>query len=300
MKRLLLFAIMALAAISIRAQELSCTVEVLYPQIQGVNPQIFQGLQDDIREFMNSQKWTNDKFSIEERINCSLILNITQATAGSNTFRGELQVVSTRPVYNTSYSTAMLNVRDIDVVFDYLPGTQYVYNPDRYQNNMVAILAFYAYMIIGYDYDSFSMKGGTPFLQQAQRIVQGAQVSNAPGWKAFEGDKNRYWLVEDILHKTFEPMRECMYEYHRLGLDNLSEKTNQSRQQIATSLQKFNQIHRVKPLAYNTQNFFLAKSDEIVSLFKEAPDPERNTMFELLTVVDPGNLAKYERMQKGK
>lgn len=296
-----LFILVALCCSAIlKAQELNCTVEVIYPQIQGVNPQIFQNLQDDMFEFMNNQKWTNDKFDIEERINCSMILNITEARAGSNTFHAELQVVSTRPVYNTDYSTPMLNLRDVNVIFDYFQGTQYVYNPDRFQNNMVAILAYYAYMIIGFDYDSFSMKGGQPFFQQAQRIVQGAQASNAPGWKAFESDKNRYWLVEDILHKTFVPLRECLYEYHRLGMDNMSEKLKQSRQQIATSLQKFNQIHRVKPLSYNTQQFFLAKSDEIVNIFKEAPEPERNIMYELLSVVDPGNISKYERMQKGK
>jgi hypothetical protein len=300
MKKILLVLICLAFFGIIRAQELNCTVEVITPQIQGVNPQIFENLQDDMFEFLNNTKWTNDKFTIEERINCSMILNITQATAGSNTFRGELQVVSTRPVYNTDYSSPMMNVRDINVVFDYFQGTQYVYNPDRFENNMVAILAFYAYMIIGYDYDSFSMKGGTPFFQQAQRIVQGAQVTSASGWKAFESDKNRYWLVEDILHKTFEPMRECLYEYHRLGMDKMSEQLKQGRQQIATSLQKFNQIHRVKPLAYNTQQFFLAKSDEIVNIFKEAPEPERNIMYELLSVVDPGNMAKYERMQKGK
>lgn len=300
MKRYIYLLGLFLISISGYTQELSCQIEVIYPQIQGVNPAIFQQLQDDIFEFMNDQKWTNDKFDIDERIQCSMILNITEATASSNTFRGELQVVSSRPVYNTDYSTPLMNIRDINVVFDYFQGTQYIYNPDQFQNNMVAILAYYAYMVIGYDYDSFSPKGGTPFFLQAQRIVQSAQGTAAPGWKAFEGDKNRYWLVEDILHKTFEPMRECLYEYHRLGMDNMSEKTQQSRQQMASSLQNFSQIHRIKPLSYNSQQFFLAKSDEIVSIFKEAPAPERNQMYELLSVVDPGNIAKYERMQKGK
>lgn len=283
-----------------KAQELNCTVEVITPGIQGVNPAIFEQMQEDMYEFMNNQKWTNDKFSIEERIRCSIILTIKQASASSNNFGAELQIISTRPVFNTDYESPVMNVRDNDVQFEYAQGTQYVYNADQFRNNMVAILAFYAYMVIGYDYDTFSLEGGTPYFQQAQRIVQGAQVSTAPGWKAFEGDKNRYWLVEDILHRTFEPMRECLYEYHRKGMDNMSDKTQQARQQILTSLQKFNQIHRVKPLAYNTQQFFLAKSDEIVNIFTEAPAPERNTIYETLVKVDPGNQTKYNRMQKGK
>ncbi len=282
------------------AQELNCQVSVIYPQIQGVNPAIFEKMEEDIFEFMNNRKWTNDKFDIEERISCSMILNITDARASSNNFGAELQVVSTRTVFKTDYESQILNVRDVNVRFEYFQNTQYNFNPDQFQNNLVSILAYYAYMIIGMDYDTFSLEGGTPYLQQAQRIVQSAQVSNYPGWKAFETDKNRYWLVEDILHKTFKPMRSALYIYHRQGLDVMSEKTQQGRQKIMNSLLQFNEIHRVKPLAYDTQQFFLAKSDEIVNIFKEAPEPERNTVYEVLAKVDPGNIAKYDRMKKGK
>lgn len=285
---------------AMKGQELSCEVSVIYPQIQGVNTQIFDQMEQDMYEFLNNRRWTNDKFTIEERITCSLILNITEARASSNVYKAEIQIISSRPVYNTDYTTPVINVRDVDVVFDYLPSTQYNFNPDQFRNNLVSILAYYAYMVIGYDYDTFSLKGGTPFYQQAQRIVQSAQQSNAPGWKAFEGDKNRYWLVENILHPTFQPMRECLYSYHRMGLDVMSDKLQQGRQQILSSVQKFNQIHRIKPLSYNTQLFFVAKSDEIGNIFKEAPAPERNIAYETLSKVDPGNLTKYDRMQKGK
>jgi hypothetical protein len=257
-------------------------------------------MESDIFEFMNNRKWTNDKFSIEERIECSIVLNITEARASSNTYRAELQVISTRPVYGTDYHSPILNVRDVNLTFDYFQNTQYNFNPDQFRNNLVSTLAFYAYMIIGFDYDTFSEKGGTPYYQQAQRIVQSAQVSNFEGWKAFEGDKNRYWLVEDILHRTFEPMRETLYTYHREGLDLMSEKMRPARQTMMNSLKNFEQVHRVKPLAYNTQQFFLAKSDEIVNLFTEADPPERNQVYEVVSKVDPGNLAKYDKMQKGK
>lgn len=282
------------------AQELNCQVDVIYPQIQGVNTAIFDQMKQDIFEFMNNRKWTNDKFTIEERIKCSLILNITEARATSNTYTAELQIISTRPVYNTDYQSPVMNVKDNSVVFDYLSNTQYNFNPDNFQNNLVSILAFYAYMVIGYDYDTFSLNGGTPYYQQAQRIVQSAQVSNAPGWKAFEGDKNRYWLSEDILHKTFAPLRNTLYQYHRHGLDIMSDKTQQGRQKIMASLQGFNQIYRIKPQSYLSQVFFLTKSDEIVNIFKEAPVPERNSVYETLSKVDPGNVGKYDKMQKGK
>ncbi len=300
MKRIGILIIAVFGFLSVNAQELNCQVDVIYPQIQGVNTQIFDQMKQDIFEFMNNRKWTNDQFTIEERIQCSLILNITEARASSNNYRAEIQIISSRPVFNTDYESPVLNVRDTEVNFDYFQNTQYNFNPDQFRNNLVSVLAYYAYMVIGFDYDTFSPKGGTPYFQQAQRIVQAAQVSNASGWKAFEGDKNRYWLVEDILHKTFEPLRECLYTYHRMGLDVMSDKAQQGRQQILTSIQKFNQIHRIKPLAYNTQQFFLAKSDEIVNVFKTAPVQERNMAYETLSKVDPGNIAKYDRMQKGK
>jgi len=299
-KSVFILFMLSLFALSSSAQELSCQVDVIFPQIQGVNPAIFEQMENDIFEFMNNRKWTNDKFSIEERIECSIVLNINEARASSNTYRAEIQVVSTRPVYGTDYQSPILNVRDVDLTFDYFQNTQYNFNPDQFRNNLVSTLAFYAYMVIGYDYDTFSEKGGTPYFQQAQRIVQSAQVSNAEGWKAFEGDKNRYWLVEDILHRTFEPMRETLYTYHRQGLDMMSEKMRPARQAIMNSLKNFEQVHRVKPLAYNTQQFFLAKSDEIVNLFSEADPPERNQVYEVVSKVDPGNLEKYDRMQKGK
>ena len=299
-KLLLTLFIINAFALNSQAQELNCQIQVIFPQIQGVNTAIFEQMENDIFEFMNNRKWTNDKFSIEERIQCSIVINITEARASSNTYRAEMQVISTRPVYGTDYQTLILNVRDVNLTFDYFQNTQYNFNPDQFKNNLVSSLAFYAYMIIGFDYDTFSLKGGTPYFQQAQRIVQSAQVSNFEGWKAFEGDKNRYWLVEDILHRTFEPMRETLYSYHREGLDKMSEKMRPARQAIMNSLKNFEQVHRVKPLAYNTQQFFLAKSDEIVNLFTEADPPERNQVYEVVSQVDPGNLAKYDKMQKGK
>jgi hypothetical protein len=299
-KYFLLFFTALFITLSGYSQELNCQIDVIYPQIQGVNTDIFEQMEEDIFEFMNNRRWTDDKFTIEERINCSLILNIKQASAGSNTYGAELQVISSRPVYNTDYQSPVLNVRDNNLAFNYFQNTQYNFNPDQFRNNLVSSLAFYAYMIIGYDYDTFSPQGGTPYYEVAQRIVQSAQQSNATGWKAFESDKNRYWLVEDVLDQAFEPMRECYYQYHRQGLDIMSEETKQARQTMLQAIKKFEKVHRIKPLAYNTQQFFLAKSDEIVNIFKEAEPPVRNNLYETLSKIDPGNISKYDKMQKGK
>ncbi len=302
MKRLLIvLCISFLSITSAKAQELNCQIEVLTDRVQGVNPAIFQNLREILFELMNNRKWTNDNFTIEERINCSMIINIDPgASASSNTYKATLQVISGRPVYGTDYSSPLVNLRDEDFVFEFVQGAQYNFNPDQFQGNLMSVMAFYAYIIIGYDYDSFSPRGGTPYFEMANRIVQSAQGASAPGWKAFEGDKNRYWIVSDLLHRTFEPLRDCLYQYHRQGFDQMSEKMTQGRSAVLASLDGFDKIHRIKPMAYITQNFFLAKSDEIVNLFSQALPPERNAVFELLSRVDPGNISKYEKMQKGK
>ncbi len=302
MKRLLIvLCISFLSITSAKAQELNCQIEVLTDRVQGVNPAIFQNLREILFELMNNRKWTNDNFTIEERINCSMIINIDPgASASSNTYKATLQAISGRPVYGTDYSSPLVNLRDEDFVFEFVQGAQYNFNPDQFQGNLMSVMAFYAYIIIGYDYDSFSPRGGTPYFEMANRIVQSAQGASAPGWKAFEGDKNRYWIVSDLLHRTFEPLRDCLYQYHRQGFDQMSEKMTQGRSAVLASLDGFDKIHRIKPMAYITQNFFLAKSDEIVNLFSQALPPERNAVFELLSRVDPGNISKYEKMQKGK
>ncbi|MCA1750241.1 MAG: DUF4835 family protein [Cryomorphaceae bacterium] len=302
MKRIFILLIFGLIGSPfVKAQELNCSVEIMSQQVQGVNPAIFESLEQMIFEFMNNRKWTKDQFTIEERIRCSIVINIDpSASASSNRYTGTLQIISGRPIFNTDYYSPVLNIQDKNFQFEYVPNTQYVFNPDNFQHNLLHVLAFYAYLIIGYDYDTYSLRGGTPYYQQAQRIVQAASTSNAEGWKAFEGDKNRYWLAEDIMHRTFEPMRDCLYEYHRLGMDLMSEKMPKGRTACMRALVKMDKVHKVKPLAYSTQAFFLAKSDEIVNIFSQADPPERNQLFEVISKVDPGNLGKYEKMQKGK
>ena len=284
----------------VKAQELNCTVDVISQQIQGIDPSVFQEMKSYIFDFMNNRKWTKDVFGVQERIKCSVTLTLTNGDLSSNTYSGSIQITSSRPVYNTNYESPVLNLKDNDVSFQYLKGTQMNFNPDQFSNNLLSILGYYAYMIIGYDYDTFSLNGGTPYYEMAQRVVMSAQGASEKGWKAFQGDKNRYWLVDNILQETFSPLRQILYQYHRQGLDIMADKPVDGRKVIAQSLEKFRQIQQVKPMAYNTQVFFLAKSDEIVNLFTPASADVRDQVYKLVSLVDPGNLNKYQKIQNGK
>ena len=300
MKKFLAITILlGLLAPGMKAQELNCSVEVISAQIGDVDKSVFNDMQTFIKEFMNNRKWTNDKFKVNERIKCSLILNIKEANINANTYAGELQVISSRPVFNSGYESPVMNLKDNNVSFSYIQGNNAQFNPQQFTNNLLHILGFYAYLIIGYDYDTFELKGGSPYYETARQIVMSAQGSSSQGWKAFESDKNRYWLVENIMHQTFEPLRKCLYEYHRLGLDKMYEKPEEGRAQILESLKRLNSVHDIKPMSYNAQVFFLAKREELENIFTEAPSDQRNEAYKVCARLDPGNLDDYEEMKKG-
>ena len=189
-----------------RAQELNCTVTVIAPQISNVDVIRFDALEDGIREFMNGRRWTNDNFEFEERIECTLQLTVSEAI-GSTVFKGSMQVQSSRPVFNSDYNTPVLLVNDGDIQFEWLDNSTIIFNPGQHRDNLSSLLAYYAYMILGMDYDTFSLEGGTPHFLQAQAIVANAQNAGERGWKASQGKQNRYWLVENHLSQTFRPVR---------------------------------------------------------------------------------------------
>ena len=218
-----------------RAQELNCTVTVIAPQISNVDVSRFDALEDGIREFMNGRRWTNDNFEFEERIECTLQLTVSEAI-GSTTFKGSMQVQSSRPVFNSDYNTPVLLVNDGDIQFEWLDNSTILFNPGQHRDNLSSLLAYYAYIILGMDYDTFSLEGGTPHFLQAQAIVANAQNAGERGWKASQGKQNRYWLVENHLSQTFRPVRICLYNYHRKGLDVLFQDVEGGRLTIAESL----------------------------------------------------------------
>lgn len=278
------------------SQELNCQVQVLSSQIAGTDKRVFESMQTAIYEFMNTRKWTNESFKIEERIDCSILINITEKI-GSDEFKGTLQIQARRPVYKTSYNTALLNFNDNDISFKYLESQPLEFVENTYSGNLSSILGFYAYFIIGLDYDSFALNGGTPYLQKALGVVNNAQSSGYQGWKAFDSDKNRYWLINNMLDATYTSMRECMYNYHRKGLDVMADNKESGRAVILESLVDLKKVHQVKPLSFSLQVFFIAKADEIVNLFCGAYADEKAKVTTLLNEIDPTNSNKYTKIQ---
>ena len=277
----------------VQAQELNCRVQVIAPQIANVESSIFESMEENIQEFMNGRRWTNDQILFEERIECSFQITISEAPSPTS-FKGTLQVQSSRPVYNSDYNTSLLlvNDNDFDIAWDGSSNIQF--SIDQYRDNLSSVLAYYAYMVLGMDYDSMGLESGTPFYVKAQTIVANAQNSGPSGWKASQGQQNRYWLVENMLSQTFRPVRNCLYYYHRMGLDQLFDDVERGRLAMADALIEMRQTHRIRPSSYNLQLFFLAKSDEILKVFGPAPEAEKARLLPVLKQMDPGNISKYD------
>ena len=278
------------------AQELNCSVQVLHSQIQSSDKRVFETLRNSIYEFMNNRKWTDDVFKTEERIECSMLINISEWIP-PDVFKGTMQIQSRRPVYNSSYPALLLNFNDNNIDFRYLEDEPLEFSETSHISNLTSILAFYAYIIIGMDYDSFSLEGGTPYFQKAQTVVNNAQSASEEGWKAFK-PKNRYWLVEDILYQAYRPARECLYKYHRQGLDMMSENTESSRTAILESIELLEKVHIEKPNSFILQVFFDAKADELVSIFSESFPDEKPRVVSILSKIDPGHINKYQNILK--
>ena len=295
--RLLIIICLSCCSILLQAQELNCVVNVNARQIEGSEKVMFQDMQKAIFQLINSRKWTNDEYESQERIDCSILINLTERVS-TNQFKGNIQIQASRPVYNTSYKSPILNVRDEDFVITYNQFEPLQYNQGTYNGELVTILSYYVYMILGYNYDSFALEGGTSYFQQAQRIVSNAQSSPELGWKAFESQKNRYWLVENALTARFKPLRKTYYNYHRLGFDLLESNLERARNTIFQSLKDLKPIHNVAPSSYNLQAFFNAKMQEVVNLFGEASPEEKQELTELLITIDPGNSNNYEKLRK--
>ncbi len=285
------------------AQELKCNVQVVSQQIQGTNKQVFETLQNAIYEFMNNKVWTNHVYGTEERIECNLMFNI-QDQLSADEFRGTLQIQSRRPVFNTNYFTVMLNYMDNDIQFRYIEFEPLEFDPTVHISNLTSILAYYAYLIIGLDYDSFGFEGGTPYLQAAEKIVDNAQNVPEKGWKPFDNTshKNRYWLVKDFLDSDYAPCREFIYRYHRQGLDMMDAKAVETRAEIANNLELLQNVYRKKPdpFMHPMHVLFDAKADEFVNVFSESFPEERARVAALLNEIDQANAAKYKAIVESK
>ncbi len=294
-KHLLLFVLIALCN-SLIAQELNCTVKVLSPAIQGTEKSVFETLETAVKEFMNNTRWSNDNFKQDERIECNITINVTKRLAVDE-FEANIIVQSRRPVYKSSYNTNLINYQDNDFTFKYTPFQPFEFNENAFTNNLTSTLAYYAYIFIGLDYDTYSPDGGTPFYQKAQTIVNNAQNASDKGWKAFEGSKNRYWLAENLANSNYKGVRSCLYNYHRMGLDRMTQDVELSRKSIADGLEGLLKVHNMQMGSFLMQIFFLAKADEIVNIFSVATPDVKNKLVTLLNTIDPGNVTKYEKLR---
>ncbi len=281
------------------AQELNCQVSILTPQIQASDKTIYNNLQTEIRDFLNNRKWTSDEYLNQERIECSMVITISERVS-TDDFKASILIQSRRPVYNTSYNSPMLNLQDNDFSFRYVQDQPLELDEANINSNLTAVLGYYVYMILGFDYDSFSPEGGTPYFVKAQTIVNNAQRLPDRGWKAFESSRNRFWLVENFLNVSFKPLREFIYTYHRLGFDIFSENIPDARASITENLPKLKKVFQEKPNSFLMQTFFTAKADEIISLFSQATNDEKSRVLQVLTLVDPANTLKYQTITTGK
>jgi len=259
---------------------------------------VFETLRNSINEFMNTQKWTSDVFGDNERIDCSILLNITEWNMVDE-FKGTIQVQARRPVFNSSYDSRLINFVDNNLQFRYMEYDPLEFSESTHISNLTSILSFYAFIIIALDYDSFSPDGGGVYLQKAQSIVNNAQSAPEKGWTASSDKKNRYWMVENMLNQIYKPYRQCVYKYHRIGMDKMTEDVNSSRMTITESLELLEKIHLEEPSSFILQLFFDAKADEIVNIFTGANASEKSRITKLLNKIDPANSTKYNKILKG-
>jgi hypothetical protein len=283
----------------VKAQELNCSVMVATPGIEGTNKQIYETMQKSIFEFMNTRKWTNYNFKMEERIDCSILITINSVPS-SDEFQASIQVQSRRPIFSSSYNSSVINLNDKNVKFRYVEFQSLDFSESAYSSELTSLLAYYAYIIIGLDFDTFSTAGGTVFFEKAQTIVNSAQSSAYPGWKAYEDLKNRYWLVENLLNKSFNPVRKFLYSYYKEGLDVMYSNNETARNQIASALEFLQIANRDKPNSYLIQLMVSAKSDEIVNIFSQGTPMDKTKVVNIMNELDPANSSKYKKILENK
>ena len=284
-----------LLSLSCLSQELNCDLIVNAQQTGDENLQIYKTLEKQLNEFVNNTKWTNKTFAPQERIACSIIINITEQNA--DVFQGSVQVQSSRPIFGSSFSTPIYNFNDKDFAFRYLEFQNLIFNPNQYESNLVSVLSFHIYMIFALDADSFSEKGGDLYYNQAQTIVNYSQQGNFKGWKIEDGLQSRFALIDNVLSPTFKEYRQVMYNYHRNGLDLMSEDAKKGKQEIATSLEQFQAMNSRRPNSFLLRTFFDAKADEIEQIFSRGPNVNIASVKETLQKVAPTHSNKWRNIK---
>lgn len=296
MRKIILVVFFLFSIADVFSQELNATVSVNFQQVANGNPQLFKNLETQVKEFLNTTKWTTKEFVDVEKIECNFFINVN--SFGSNNFEATLQVQSSRPVYNSTLSSPILNINDKNFTFRFIEFENLIYDPNTFNSNLVSVLAFYANLIIGLDQDSFSELGGTEYLQIASNIVNVAQTSGYKGWNQSEGNNNnRNFLISDILSNTFTPFRQSLYQYHRLGMDLMAEDVKKGKEGVAKGINVLAEVQKTRPNALLTRTFFDAKTDEIVSIFSAGPRVNVASLVETLNRISPLNSQKWSRIK---
>ena len=301
MKKLVIILSLFLVGTSILAQELKCTITINSDQVQGTNKEVFNTLQRSIEEYVNTLRWTNMTFQEKERIECSMLLVVKSVQ--DNMYTCEFTCQSRRPVWGTSYSTPLLNIKDKYFIFSYQEYDRLDYQQTTFTTNLTALLAYYCYLIIVHDMDSFSKLGGTPCFQACESIVNAAQsasleTSEAAGWKAFESNRNRYALISNIMDEAFKKYRLFYYEYHRHGLDEMVNNVANGRARIAKEMTVLKEAYNARPGTYVINTFLDAKSDELANIFEQGTTEEKKQVYDLLMLIDPTRQTTYDKIIK--
>lgn len=287
---------LCLSAIS-SAQELNCDVTINTDQVQGTNNSVFQTLQEAVREYMNTTHFTNDQYAVNERIDCRLFFTISEYT--DNVLKGDLQIQSSRPVYNSTYTTTLINFKDNKIEFQYQEGEPLTFTVNTMESQLTAILNFYAYLIIALDRDSFAPNGGEEAFEQLKTIVQLAQSSGEGGWKAFEDKKNRSAVLSAYTDPSTSGVRKLLYDYHRGGLDQMFQSPDKGRASITSSLALLTAVYKVDPMSVVLSMFKDAKLDELVNVYSKAPQTERQGVVEILSQLYPTEMQRINLIKNG-
>ncbi len=296
MRRAAVFILGILFSCSVFAQEFRVSVSVSSPQIQGTDKEIYQTIQELLNEFVNQRKWTDYTYEEYEKIEGTLSFNVTEHSSQED-FKADLNIQLRRPVYGSTYTTTLLNTQEKELVFKYIDGQTFEFDPNNYTNNLISTVAFYLYYFLALDADSFAPNGGTEYFNVCQNIVTSAQRCPNKGWKRAESNDNKYWMLENYTNSTYRTMREASYQYHRLGLDMMQgESQAEARNNIIEALENVRRAYREKSNLVIVQQFIDAKADEIVNIFKGAPENEKTRVVNLMKEINPANTNKYEQI----
>ena len=297
--KILLIVTLGFSKLSI-SQIFNCEVQVIAPTLQNnpANEEIFSSLKNAMIEYINfGYNWTNDKFEQHEQIDVSFLLTLNSKSG--NDFSGKLQITSQRPVFNSDYKSLIMSYIDKNVTFKYIRNSPIQYFEGQHVDNLADILAYYIYMILGYDYDSFSLEGGTPYFNKADQILSICQSASEPGWKAPDGDgsNNRFWLIQNALQPQFSSLRKTFYNYHISGLDQCYVNRDTCIKQITSSVNDLLEIHKSRPSSLNMQLFFNAKYEELIKIYLPTSPSERNKIYNLVSQLDPSRIKAYNKLK---